>query len=544
MTNRKVNLSFVVMLGACALNSEPAAESSISTPQAARAADAAVEAGVRAAPRASSTPSVKVDAGVRAATRTQPPRDAGVQRAPTQTTNAGDTAADSGMEDGCTTRITYGSAWIRPTDHPDNTDRVGGAVSWDGSCQTDASGHSFAQLSNGWRPYFTGRNGCVIALDLEGSCAPAAPAHGCSTRVTYNPSWLHPDGHSEAFDDVDGVITTDGQCNADGESSYLQLSNGWRPHFMGQDSCSISLRYSQCRGLFANPVIARDCPDPSVLRDGDQYVMACTSGNPAYPLHTSRDLVTWKLAGSIFSEASKPEWAERDFWAPEIHRIGDKYVAYFSARHRDGDLAIGVATANAALGPYEDRGEPLVRDPEGAIDAHHFEAPDGTHYLIWKLDGNANGHPTPIVLQPLAADGLALTGSPTTLLSNTEAWEANSIEGPWLIFESGYYYLFYSGNTYLSAGYALGVARSTSITGPFTKAPEPLLVSSGLWAGPGHGAAVRGPAGDWVFVFHAWAAGRIGQSPPGRQVLLSRIRWADGWPSMLGAPSSLSQPLP
>lgn len=475
-------------------------------------------------------------------------------RAPVARADAGrhrpDSAADSGRDhepstpadSDCRTRITYGSAWIRPTDRSgDNSDVVSGHITWDGSCQIDANGNAFAELSNGFRPYFTGRNGCVIALDAEGSCAPSS---GCSTRVQYGSSWLHPDDHSDPFDDIHGVVTTNAQCMSENDQSYLVLSNGWRPHFKGQDSCVVSLRYNQCGGLFANPVVAQDCPDPSVIRDGDQFVMTCTSGNPEYPIRTSNDLVHWQLAGTVFTNASKPTWAERDFWAPELHRVGDRYVVYFSARHVDGDLAIGVATSSSLLGPYEDRGEPLIRDALGAIDAHQFEAEDGARYLLWKLDGNAHGMPTPILLQPLTEDGLELTGSPSTLLTNSDAWEANVVEGPWLIYEAGYYYLFYSGNSYASAGYALGVARSTSLAGPFTKALEPILVSSGPWAGPGHGSALRAPTGDWLFVFHAWAADRIGQSPPGRQVLLTRIGWNEGWPTMLGAPSSLSQPTP
>ena len=534
----------------CAAAGLALAACSISTPQteSSKAGAKSSQDGAVAESRADAStrapqPRGAADAGVRQ------PRDGSADATTT------DTDADSGTREpmrqpmsepdagGCVTRITYGSAWIHPPERSaDTSDRVDGLVTWDGSCQIDASGNSFAELSNGFRPYFTGRNGCVIALDVQGSCATAAA--GCSTRVHYGASWLHPDAHDDAFDDVPGVVTTNAQCISEESNSYLVLSNGWQPHFMGQDSCAVSLRYNQCNGLFANPLVNADCPDPSVIRDGDQYVMTCTSGNPAYPIRTSKDLVTWQLAGTIFTEATKPHWADRDFWAPELHRVADRYVVYYSARHRDGDLAIGVATASSLLGPYEDRGAPLVRDELGAIDAHQFEAEDGTHYLLWKRDGNAHGQPTPIVLQPLAVDGLELIGEPTTLLTNTEAWEANVIEGPWLIYESGYYYLFYSGNSYASAGYALGVARATSIAGPYTKAPEPIVISSGPWAGPGHGAALRAPTDDWVFVFHAWPANRINQSPPGRQVLLTRISWVDNWPTMQGAPSSLSQPMP
>src|ERR1700712_2888319 len=73
-------------------------------------------------------------------------------------------ADDDAGVDGCSTRITYGSAWIRPPTHTDTWDDVSGVVTWDGSCELDASGNSVAQLSNGWRPFFTGGKTCVIAI--------------------------------------------------------------------------------------------------------------------------------------------------------------------------------------------------------------------------------------------------------------------------------------------------------------------------------------------------------------------------------------------
>ena len=271
--------------------------------------------------------------------------------------------------------------------------------------------------------------------------------------------------------------------------------------------------------------------------------MACTGDG--FPLRTSTDLVEWKTAGRIFPAGAGPKWAVSNFWAPEIHRVGSKWVAYFSAKTAsDGSLAVGAATATDPLGPYTDLGAPLVHDPSpGVIDAHEFEASDGQRYLLWKVDGNAIGKPTPIRIQPLEADGVSLTGSPKTILSNDRAWEGALVEGPWMIERAGSFYLFYSANGYASTAYAIGVARASSPLGPFTKADAPILVSDGAWSGPGHGSVVRGPRGDDVHVFHAWVAGKVGAAP-GREVLVDRIAWVDGWPRMFSAPTKRSQPLP
>lgn len=449
---------------------------------------------------------------------------------------------DAGMIEVCSTRISYGSAWIRSSGHAESWDDVDGVVTWDGKCEIDASGNSVAQLSNGWRPFFAGPNSCVISLDVRGKCAPAG---GCSTRVGYGGGWLRPEPHDASVDDIDGAVTTNGQCFQDVDSSYyLTLSNGFRPHFnsdLGKDSCGTSFRYSQCGELFANPVVAADCPDPSVLQDGDRYVLACTSERPEFPLQVSSDLVHWKPAGSIFGAANKPQWADSELWAPELQRVGGRYVAYYNARHRDGDFAIGVATASDVLGPYQDKGEPLLRQTHGVIEPHAFVAPDGTAYLAWKVN-SSSGEPTQIRLQPLAADGLALMATPITVLSSSEPWEAGQVHAPWLSYSDGYYYLFYTGD--VADKSAIGVARATALMGPYTKYPVPIVSSAGEWVGPATGSLVRSHGGNCALLFHAWTQGYVGQTPPGRQLLVTRVDWQDGWPSALGAPSSLSQPLP
>ena len=165
-----------------------------------------------------------------------------------------------------------------------------------------------------------------------------------------------------------------------------------------------------------------------------------------------------------------PAWAKQDFWAPDIHAVGTHYVVYFSARGADGMLAIGAASATSPLGPFTPLSQPLIHDASmGLIDASEINAPAGP-LVLWKEDGNAVGKPTPIHAQPLAADGLSLVGTPSTLITNDQAWEGAVTEAPFMVASGGNYYLFYSGNSYANATYAVGVARASSPTGPFTKA--------------------------------------------------------------------------
>ena len=369
----------------------------------------------------------------------------------------------------------------------------------------------------------------------------------CTTRIDYGSAWIHPSGHSASFDVTDGVVTWDRTCHDDGANSYATLSNGWKPYFTGNGACALTLDYASC-GVYANPVIPEGCADPGVVRDGNRWIVACTSGNAAnaFPIRVSTDLVHWKSMGAILPSASKPAWAASDFWAPEIHRVGSGWVAYFTARGSDGKLAIGAATAPAATGPFTALAAPLVHDANmGLIDATELEDADGKKYLLWKEDGNAVGKPTPIHGQPLAADGLSLTGSPSTLITNDQTWEGAVVEGPWLVAHGGAYWLFYSGNSYANATYAVGVARATSPLGPYTKAAAPIVTSAGPWVGPGHCSVVDGPAGETVMLYHAWASGHVNGAGDARLMFVDRVAWGgNGWPTVPGAPSVATQPLP
>ncbi len=302
-------------------------------------------------------------------------------------------------------------------------------------------------------------------------------------------------------------------------------------------------------GRYQNPLSDEDCPDPAVLRAGGAYYLFSTSGNApdAFPIRRSGDLVSWEKLGHVFPSGSWPCWAQGDFWAPEAHRVGRRLVVYFTARDGDGRLCLGAAHAAGPRGPWIDLGRPLLRDPRvGMIDAHQFQDRDGTRYLYWKADGNdlRPRERTPIYVQRLSADGLALEGTAREVLVNDREWEGDLVEGPWVVRRGVYYYLFYSGNAFWNESYAVGVARSRSPLGPFVKQDETVLRRDEHWLGPGHGCVVRGPAGGQHFVYHAWQRGRVGGRNP-RMLLMDRIDWVDGWPRIHdGSPSNTPQPRP
>jgi beta-xylosidase len=280
---------------------------------------------------------------------------------------------------------------------------------------------------------------------------------------------------------------------------------------------------------FQNPVWPNNFPDPQVLpRPGGGYVAIATNGN-GMNVQTllSDDLVEWSQGSDAMPQLG--EWTTPGkVWAPEAARFGDRWVVYYTTRAPDLEIqCIGRAVAEQPEGPYVDSHPgPLVceSDQGGSIDASPFLAADGKAYLYWKNDGNAVGVDTWISVQELAADGLSLVGKPKRLIQQDLPWEGHLVEAPYTWEHEGVFHLFYSANDYGSAAYAVGHATATSPLGPFTKEPEPVLVSTDVAAGPGHCALFEKDGQVWM-AYHAWAPDAIGSEVPGRTMWLSRVEF-------------------
>jgi beta-xylosidase len=301
---------------------------------------------------------------------------------------------------------------------------------------------------------------------------------------------------------------------------------------------------------FVNPVLAKDFPDPFVLRDGDSYyAYATTDGAQHLQMARSTDLVTWEELNDPLPKL--PLWSSGDTWAPEVAKTSDGYVLYYTAHDGDmkrpdagGSQCIAIATSAKPDGPFvDDTNRPFLCQPNlgGSIDATPFTDRDGTRYLIWKNDGNCCGLPTRFFIQPLSADGLQLTGRAIDMgVSNDLPWEGGVIEAPTLLLRGGTYYLFYSANNYDSEFYAIGYATSKKLTGPYTDAPENPIVSSASdkpitaqARGAGHQSIVQDDDGELWMAFHAFDNDAVGYANGGmRSMWLGKLTLDGGKPKV------------
>jgi beta-xylosidase len=286
--------------------------------------------------------------------------------------------------------------------------------------------------------------------------------------------------------------------------------------------------------IYANPVYDGAAPDPSAVRIGPEYwAMTTAIKNKGFPpILRSPDLVHWTRAGSLFDQA--PAWTQGSrFWAPEMFRQGDTYLAYYSAQRSKGTMCVAVASAQNPIGPYADDG-PLVCQPDGSIDPSVVRNVGGWPFLVWKEDRNSAGVTTSIWVQPLSQDGLRLTGVRRKILTATgRGWEGGTIEGPEIVRRNRWFYLFYSGNLCCGPNceYATGVARSHGLYGPWRrwKKRNPILDSNDRWLCPGHGSLLQSPNGRWWMLYGAYYA--VDTISPGRRLLLDAVTWTrDAWP--------------
>ena len=292
----------------------------------------------------------------------------------------------------------------------------------------------------------------------------------------------------------------------------------------------------QAFGATWQPVINHDFPDPAVLySNGVYYAYSTQVLGDNVPFTSSTDGVHWSSAlGDAMPTLAS--WATSGHtWAPTVAKdAASQYVMFYTATDAaSGAQCIGEAESNSPVGPFLDRNTaPVICDPiaGGDIDPDIFTDPaTGQNYLIWKVNGNLIGRATSLWAVTMNPN-FQIVGRPSVLLTDDQPWQAGNVEGPNMIEQNGTYYLFYGGNAYFTARYAVGYATCTSPLGPCHDSPNnPVLVGAGGMSGPGGPSLFRGPAG-LEMAFSAWA-GTVGYAGGGyRPMYTAVVTFEDGVP--------------
>ncbi|MBQ8509151.1 MAG: family 43 glycosylhydrolase [Clostridia bacterium] len=242
--------------------------------------------------------------------------------------------------------------------------------------------------------------------------------------------------------------------------------------------------------------------DPFILLDGDNYYMYASNGH-GFMVYVSDNLTGWSEPTVVFTP---PEgfWADRDFWAPEVHKYKGAYYLFASLKSPDACRGTQIFRAESPLGPFElhSDGPVTPRDWECLDGTLHIES-DGTPYMVFchewvqVKDGE-------MCAMPLTGDLSAPAGEPILLFKASQpAWALKEkptfvTDGPFLYrTESGRLMMIWS--SFAADGYceALAYSDNGSITGKWSHDQRLLFTKDG-----GHGMIFRDKGGALQFVCH------------------------------------------
>lgn len=280
--------------------------------------------------------------------------------------------------------------------------------------------------------------------------------------------------------------------------------------------------------------------DPAIIREADRYYLTFTAfpfthsdsrnaekpdcnSSPGIMLYSSADLMSWTFEKWLVKASELPESCpyRHRFWAPEIHKFGEKFYLIFTADnwHKDeynhggkiGAYVAFVGVADKVTGPYQH-----ITWLKGAgCDTTLFADDDGKTYAVMPF---GNQYIQEVDLRGIEQGDIKLVGQRTMIVAreNGDVGKKTSpdyLEGPWLIKRQRRYVLFTAapyrrpksleaGATAsdLAEGYWVGAAVAENIRGPYQKQPQVFL--------GGHVAVFAGPNGKEWFSYRGESGGK------------------------------------
>lgn len=263
--------------------------------------------------------------------------------------------------------------------------------------------------------------------------------------------------------------------------------------------------------------------DPYVFEEDGIYYAYGTGSPDGILAYRSIDLEHWegpcgRARGELTLHKDDSKGNSK-FWAPEVYKIGKKYVMTYSREER-----IATAFADSPLGPFKE--EVVYTPDQNSIDSHIFIDDDGQAYLFWVRFGLGKGNE--IRCAKLSEDLKRIESEQVECLHAQDGtWERTEAgrvaEGPFILKHDGTYYLTYSCNDFRSQDYAVGYATSKSPLGPWKKYEgNPILRKPSKYVGTGHHAFFKDKKGKPYIVFHAHNSD--GKVTP-RQTLIAPCRF-------------------
>lgn len=259
----------------------------------------------------------------------------------------------------------------------------------------------------------------------------------------------------------------------------------------------------------------------------------CWGEAEGFNCYESRDLKEWEGPFPAFRR-DPGFWADRHFWAPEVHRHGGRYYLFASFKAEGRDRGTQILVAEKPRGPY-------LPVSEGPVTPRHWECLDGTFHVDeggrpWIIFCHEwmQIHNGAVYAMPLSPDLRTAAGRPVFLYNATDApwvlpvekareggprFDCYVTDGPFL-FRTAQGNLAMLFSSFGQEGYTLGQAYSESgaVTGPWVHDPVPLWEKDG-----GHGMLFKTFDGRTLLAFH-----RPNETPKERPFFMEVVETARG----------------
>jgi beta-xylosidase len=232
----------------------------------------------------------------------------------------------------------------------------------------------------------------------------------------------------------------------------------------------------------------------------------CWEGHPAgFDVYISDNLQQWEGPHPAFRPAPT-FWADRNFWAPEVHAYNGRYYMFASFKSEDACRGTQILSADKPAGPYTPHTErPITPAEWECLDGTLFVDEQKAPWIVFCHEW-VQVHDGEICAMPLSDDLCQPIGTPQLLFHASEApWgtpfsgQTDYVtDGPFMYrAQNGVLLLLWS--SFTNGSYTLGVARSLSggILGPWAQDTEPLYRDDG-----GHGMLFRTFEGQLMLTVH------------------------------------------
>lgn len=242
--------------------------------------------------------------------------------------------------------------------------------------------------------------------------------------------------------------------------------------------------------------------DPFILLENDTYYMYGTRSADGFEAFSSMNFEDWEGPFKVFT---KPDgfWADRNFWAPEVHKYKDDFYMLASFKSEHECRGTQILISDSPLGTFRVHSDVPVtpRDWECLDGTLYIE--DDVPYMIFCHEWLQVKDGEMCAIR-LSDDLKHSVGEPIILFTASQPdWALKDAEtfvtdGPFMYrTRNGKLLMLWS--SFCKSGYCVAIASSDNgkINGKWYHEPIPLIDSDG-----GHGMCFKTLGGQLSFAFH------------------------------------------